>query len=132
MGIGITIAPLGLFAITSSGDIAIPNNIGTSRARHSVRAVVGLAKFGAHGVTRPTLLPMKMIVQCQHDPRSLSGSGCGLTPGVRLAEMLGHRLRAGTDMKLFVDVPDVRMHRRVTHFHLIGDFLVEKSFRQQI
>jgi hypothetical protein len=24
------------------------------RARHSVRAVVCLAKFGAHGVTRPT------------------------------------------------------------------------------
>ena len=33
------------------------NNFGTGeagRARHSVRAVVCLAKGGAHGVTRPT------------------------------------------------------------------------------
>ena len=49
-----------------------------------------------------------------------------------LAEVLGHRFRAGTDVKFFVDVPDVRVHGGVAHFHLLGDFLVEKSFCQQI
>jgi hypothetical protein len=37
--------------------MAKQNNIGkidVGRAHHSVRAVAGLAKFGAHGVTRPT------------------------------------------------------------------------------
>ena len=41
--------------------IAVSNNIGTGRARHSVRAVVCLAKFGAHGVTRPTIAHVPML-----------------------------------------------------------------------
>ena len=49
-----------------------------------------------------------------------------------MAKMLGHGFCAGTDMQFFVDVPDVRMHRGVAHLHLVGDFLVEKTFCQQI
>jgi hypothetical protein len=41
------------------GSIAVSNNLGTGRARRSARAVVGLAKGGAHGVTRPTPLPLE-------------------------------------------------------------------------
>jgi hypothetical protein len=38
----------------NAGGIAVSDKIGTGRARHTVRAVVCLPKFGAHGVTRPT------------------------------------------------------------------------------
>jgi hypothetical protein len=46
--------------------MAVSNNLGTGKARHSVRAVVGLAKFGAHGLTHPT-----QIVCHVHNSRKL-------------------------------------------------------------
>ena len=35
-------------------------------------------------------------------------------------------------MELLIDVADVRVHGGVAHLHLVGDFLVEKTLRQQI
>jgi len=57
-----------------SRDMANHNNFGmggASRARHSVRAVVCLAKRGAHGVTHPTFSVsehecVNVIVKCNN------------------------------------------------------------------
>ena len=46
--------------------IAVSNNLDTGRARHSVRAVVCLAKFGAHGVTRPTMAMGAKVNMIRH------------------------------------------------------------------
>src|SRR5205814_506917 len=60
-------------------------------------------------------------------PTKKRSSGCRqVASGMGLAQMLGYGLGAGTDMKLLVDVADVRVHCGVTYLHLVRNFFVEK------
>ena len=47
--------------------MAVSVNIGTGRVRHSVRAVVGLAKFGAHGDAPYPIAPIANTDVIRHN-----------------------------------------------------------------
>ncbi|HEY1719106.1 MAG TPA: NAD(P)/FAD-dependent oxidoreductase [Verrucomicrobiae bacterium] len=70
-----------------SGGFELTLSVG--RARHSVRAVIGLQPDGAHGVTRPTTA--SEILSC--DKLLLAIGGCRTPALGQLAVSLGHSLK---------------------------------------
>ena len=55
-----------------------------------------------------------------------------LDPGPSLSQVLGHRLGSRSHMEFLVNVADMRVDGGVGHLHGLRDFLVQKTFRQQV
>ena len=50
-----------------------------------------------------------------------------LAQAADLLKVFGHRFRAGPDMQLFIDVPDMRVNCGIAEIQLLGNFPVKVS-----